>query len=84
VVSNLYLLIINISSTNGSQQKGYRPEGPVGIRYKKQMLVTRDLTSATFDSHMLEAAFKKRHFRQMFNLGDDLGGPNIEEDFQLQ
>ena len=64
-----------------NQQQKYKPEGPVGIRYKKQILSVRDLTSGTFDSHMLESAFKKKHFQQMFFLDD----PSFfEDDFQLQ
>jgi hypothetical protein len=59
----------------------YRPEGPVGIRYKKQILVTRDTRSGTFYSHMIEAAYKKKHFLAMFELDDS---SYFEEDFQLQ
>jgi hypothetical protein len=58
----------------------FRPEGPVGIRFKKQILIVRDLTSGTYDSHFFESAFRRKHFLTMFSLLD----PDFfEEDFQL-
>ena len=53
----------------------------MGIRYKKQILVTRDTRSGTFYSHMFESAYKKKHFLAMFGLEDM---SYFEEDFQLQ
>jgi hypothetical protein len=59
--------------------KKYRSEGPVGIRFKKTLLVSRDMASGTFDSHMQEAASRRRH--QLFMFTDDAP---FQEDFQLQ
>lgn len=50
----------------------------MGIRFKKQLLISRDMSSALFDSHMLEAASKKKHFLFLFE-PDSV----YDEDFQL-
>lgn len=47
--------------------KIYKPEGAVGIRYKKQIFNNKDLNYIGFSSHALESLFRKKHFLQFFD-----------------
>ena len=76
--------MVSIARTNllsTSLQQRYRPEGALGIRYKKQILQGRDMRAEIHESHMLESAIRKKHFLAMFGLQSQ---SLKEDDFQLQ